>query len=417
MSTNPIDMLQTKGQMQAQDLQLKQNQVTSLNKSNISPAEKEKKLREACEGFESIFIQKMWQQMRATLPQENPLVGREEKFWQSMYDQELSKEMASSGGVGLADMMYNQLSKNLAAASRSTADTVSKNKGFEISATPLIPLPNANLADTNTTNIAQNQVNIAKEKTTAPEQSTQVASAPQAKKDAHSIYDGSAPHMGITPNANEQSTNNANNSPIVEQYLANLQSKQVSNSNQNLPTGPELARHARLVASNAPPSNGVLPNPNGPISGQNLQTQNVFVQPPSGANNTNPGAALLQAQISGQPMDAPHIVRTTYTTNIPESSKRKVNIQHLTSGQPMVHKLATPSYPYGSNKTSNDSNITQSNNVQSTNNAANTNQVNTTSQAAQQLSQTAAQQVAQGVHNTQVPIVNNTATTKNINEG
>ncbi len=91
-------------------------------KKNLSvPVDKEKKLRESCEGFESIFIQKMWEQMRATVPDGGMLKGREEKFWQGMYDQELAKSMASAGGIGLADMMYEQLSQNLQAAGKSTA--------------------------------------------------------------------------------------------------------------------------------------------------------------------------------------------------------------------------------------------------------------------------------------------------------
>lgn len=56
---------------------------------------KAKKLREACEGFESVFIQKMWQEMRNTLPKNGLLHGRDEQYWQDMYDQELSKSMTS----------------------------------------------------------------------------------------------------------------------------------------------------------------------------------------------------------------------------------------------------------------------------------------------------------------------------------
>ena len=97
--------------------------IGNLNGKKMTEADKEKKLREACEGFESIFIQKMWQEMRNTLPKTNMLQGREEQFWQSMYDQELAKSMTTAGGIGLADMMYAQLSRNLVSASRSTASS------------------------------------------------------------------------------------------------------------------------------------------------------------------------------------------------------------------------------------------------------------------------------------------------------
>ena len=98
--------------------------MKEVQKSLMPPADKEKKPRESCEGFESIFIQKMWEQMRATIPESGLLKGREEKFWQSMYDQELAKTMAGAGGIGLADMMYEQLSRSLRSASKNTADAV-----------------------------------------------------------------------------------------------------------------------------------------------------------------------------------------------------------------------------------------------------------------------------------------------------
>ncbi len=96
--------------------QLSRQAQTNLNAG--ADIEKEKKLRKACEGFEAIFIQKMWESMRASLPEDGLVSGsKEEKFWQGMYDQELSKSIAGSGGIGLTDMMMSQLSRNLHSAS------------------------------------------------------------------------------------------------------------------------------------------------------------------------------------------------------------------------------------------------------------------------------------------------------------
>ena len=111
--------------------------MEAVKKQLMQPVDKEKKLRESCEGFESIFIQKMWEQMRATIPESGFLKGREEKFWQSMYDQELAKTMASAGGIGLADMMYEQLSRSLRTASKNTADALAdRPSGFAAELTP-----------------------------------------------------------------------------------------------------------------------------------------------------------------------------------------------------------------------------------------------------------------------------------------
>lgn len=68
-------------------------------------------LRQACRDFESIFTQQMMQQMRRTIPQ-NGLFngGQAEQIYTSMLDGELSKTMAQGRGLGLADVMYRQLS-------------------------------------------------------------------------------------------------------------------------------------------------------------------------------------------------------------------------------------------------------------------------------------------------------------------
>ena len=122
--------------------------MEAVKKNLMPPVDKPKKLREACEGFESIFIQKMWEQMRATIPESGLLKGREEKFWQSMYDQELAKTMAGAGGIGLADMMYEQLSRNLRAASKDTADALGgQPSGFAAQLTPA-PLVRAHAPQT-----------------------------------------------------------------------------------------------------------------------------------------------------------------------------------------------------------------------------------------------------------------------------
>ena len=83
---------------------------TSLHK--ISPEDLEaKKLREACEGFEAMFLSMMYKQMRATVP-ENDLFGKKSnaiEIFEDMRDTELMNVAAKSGGIGIADMMYQQL--------------------------------------------------------------------------------------------------------------------------------------------------------------------------------------------------------------------------------------------------------------------------------------------------------------------
>ena len=70
-----------------------------------------KKLREACEGFEAMFLSMMYKQMRATVP-ESELFGKKSnalEIFEDMRDTELMNAAAKSGGIGIADMMYKQL--------------------------------------------------------------------------------------------------------------------------------------------------------------------------------------------------------------------------------------------------------------------------------------------------------------------
>ena len=73
-----------------------------------------KKLREACEGFEAMFLSMMYKQMRATVP-EGGLFGKKSNamnIFEDMRDTELMNEVSKSGGIGIADMMYKQLAPN-----------------------------------------------------------------------------------------------------------------------------------------------------------------------------------------------------------------------------------------------------------------------------------------------------------------
>ena len=83
---------------------------TSVDASGISAEEESKRLREACQGFEAMFLDIVFKSMRNTVP-ENTLFGESngEKIWRSMLDTELMQNVAKSGGVGIADMMYDNL--------------------------------------------------------------------------------------------------------------------------------------------------------------------------------------------------------------------------------------------------------------------------------------------------------------------
>lgn len=65
----------------------------------------------AAKKFEAEFLNLLMKQMRAALPQEDPLNSDTSRSWQAMADQRMT-EALSQRGVGLADMIEKQLTRN-----------------------------------------------------------------------------------------------------------------------------------------------------------------------------------------------------------------------------------------------------------------------------------------------------------------
>jgi len=71
-------------------------------------------LREVCEEFESLFVKMMLDSMRATLSDDTliPKNSGEKLFEDKLYD-EYAKNMSKTADLGIADMMYDQLSAGI----------------------------------------------------------------------------------------------------------------------------------------------------------------------------------------------------------------------------------------------------------------------------------------------------------------
>jgi len=88
--------------------------LEKATKKTIDP-QKEKALKEACAGFESIFMHTMIKSMRATLPG-NALFpdSNAQQIYQSMQDQQLADHLSrGNASVGLKDFLYNSLKDSL----------------------------------------------------------------------------------------------------------------------------------------------------------------------------------------------------------------------------------------------------------------------------------------------------------------
>jgi flagellar protein FlgJ len=93
--------------------QFQQQQVDRTLKSaenaTVDPADPE--LKAACQEMESLFVNHLFKEMRATI-QKSGLVsgGRAEEIFTSMLDTELSSAISASRGIGLAEILFEQLS-------------------------------------------------------------------------------------------------------------------------------------------------------------------------------------------------------------------------------------------------------------------------------------------------------------------
>ncbi len=68
------------------------------------------KLKEAAQQFEAIFIQQMFKEMRKTVPDDGLIQrGNADDVYSQLQDLEAAKITAQQGGIGLADLMMQQL--------------------------------------------------------------------------------------------------------------------------------------------------------------------------------------------------------------------------------------------------------------------------------------------------------------------
>ena len=88
----------------------------------------DEQLKEACQEMESYFIQELYKIMRTSTQLGEGIItkGQHEEIFEDMLIEAQSKEATKAGGIGLADMLYRQLSKEQVAlqykAAQETAD-------------------------------------------------------------------------------------------------------------------------------------------------------------------------------------------------------------------------------------------------------------------------------------------------------
>jgi len=80
-------------------------------------SEDSQELKKTCQEFESLFIQKLWANMRKTVPKNELLHSKAEERYMSLFDQAFAREMSRNGGIGLSEVLLQQLQSRLEASS------------------------------------------------------------------------------------------------------------------------------------------------------------------------------------------------------------------------------------------------------------------------------------------------------------
>ena len=77
-------------------------------------AQKNEDLKKACKEFEAVFTYQLLKSMRTTVEKCDLFHGGHgEEIYQSLLDQELSKNLSGPGNNSLANILYNQLKNGL----------------------------------------------------------------------------------------------------------------------------------------------------------------------------------------------------------------------------------------------------------------------------------------------------------------
>ena len=82
------------------------------NASRLTEKNENNELKEACQGFEAIFVKSMLKNMRNSLPGESLFETDNHgmDIYKSMHDEYLSEALSKQGqGIGISEFLYNEL--------------------------------------------------------------------------------------------------------------------------------------------------------------------------------------------------------------------------------------------------------------------------------------------------------------------
>lgn len=90
------------------------NKINDVGANSVRPneklIEKQKEFKEVCAGFEAMFITQMLREMKKTVPKSDFMgEGKGQDMMEDLMYDEYAKALGSGEGVGIANMLYQQL--------------------------------------------------------------------------------------------------------------------------------------------------------------------------------------------------------------------------------------------------------------------------------------------------------------------
>ncbi len=98
-------------QLKAATDKLDSKKITTMTDAEV--AQRNQEIREASVQLEALLLKMMYTEMWKTVPKDE-LFGESNAMdiYRDMYNEEITKKAAEGGGIGLADYIYNQLTKH-----------------------------------------------------------------------------------------------------------------------------------------------------------------------------------------------------------------------------------------------------------------------------------------------------------------
>jgi len=79
--------------------------------SEFGKGASQKKMEKVARDFEAVFINKLFESMRKAIPKSDLLDSSAMNMYQTMMDQEMAKDLSKQKGMGMGEMVYNDLSR------------------------------------------------------------------------------------------------------------------------------------------------------------------------------------------------------------------------------------------------------------------------------------------------------------------